>query len=196
VDNVDKLNLIKQTLDKRGVSQTRLAELLGVNLTTVNNWLRRDSIPQKYIDKISMLFNLHISSNKGQAEDIFSTYRESKVLNTKEPLTLTHIDKDNNTSFSIDSILIGQKELDNICFNIVQSTNKYVDIIDTSVDIYCGDGIYYIKYPHKVIPKRIYYNFSNNTYTIIDCVDSTSKIEVLNFNEKLEGKVISRIEIF
>ena len=60
MDNVDKLNLIKQTLDKRGVSQTRLAELLGVNLTTVNNWLRRDSIPQKYIDKISMLFNLHI----------------------------------------------------------------------------------------------------------------------------------------
>lgn len=202
VDNVDKLQLIKETLEKKGVSQTKLAELLGVNLTTVNNWFRRESIPSKYIDNISMLFNLNIDD----IEDNGSLYTQPRtdnippndIIEIKNTIStnVRHIEDNKRVYFTIDRTIIGLKELDNLRFNIHQSTKKYVDIIDISVDIYCGDGIYYIKYPHGLVPKYIKYNFSINTYTISDVDDFSSKLDINSFNGKLAGKVIARVEIF
>ncbi|MBL6970161.1 MAG: helix-turn-helix transcriptional regulator [Campylobacterales bacterium] len=194
MDNVDKLQLIKETLEKKGVSQTKLAELLGVNLTTVNNWFRRGSIPQKYMDNIAMLFNLNI----GVSEPTDSTYKESLEMDTVFSsgfVQINHIDSYKKIKFNIDKSVIGVKELDKLRFNLYQSKSKYVDIIDISVDNYCGDGIYYLKYPHGLLAKRIKYNL-NNTYTVIDCNDNTSRLEVLDFSGKLAGKVIARVEIF
>ncbi len=46
---------IKRSLHDMGISQTKLAEILDTNLTTVNNWFSRGSIPRKHIDKIAQL---------------------------------------------------------------------------------------------------------------------------------------------
>lgn len=199
MDSVDKIKLIKETLERRGVSQTKLAELLGVNLTTVNNWFRRESIPNKYIDNISMLFNLKIHSSNSfndLEEDYIAEENPLEVGNIPSITTLSHIDKANPLTFNIDKSLIGGKVLDNLRFNLYQSTSKYVDIIDINVDNYCGDGLYYIKYPHGTILKKINFNFSNNTYTVFDLNDSSTKLEILDISKNLVGKVVVRIEVF
>ncbi len=191
---MDKLDLIKETLHKRGVSQTKLAELLGVNLTTVNNWFRRGSIPQKYIENISMLFNLNIVSNIDNNGSISENITTDIVFTTGS-LQISHMDESRKECFIIDRSVIGVNNLDNIRFNSYQSTAKYVDIMNIYVDKYCGDGIYYINYPHGLIPKSIRYNLNNNTYTVIDLYNNY-KMDILNLSEKIAGKVIARIEIF
>jgi transcriptional regulator with XRE-family HTH domain len=199
VDNVDKLDLIKKTLEKRGVTQTKLAELLGVNLTTVNNWFRRGNIPEKYLYNISVLFNLNISTNHTPMEPIkpkISTIEPTSSPTTVKYKKIKHINSDIKNEFCIDNSVIGDKDLDNIRFNTTTTAIKVVDIVDISVDTYCGDGIYYLKYPHGFLAKRIIYNFNTNTYTIIDMIDNSLKIEVMNFNGKLSGKVIARMEVF
>ena len=194
MDNVDNLELVKETLERRGVSQTKLAELLGVNLTTVNNWFRRDSIPPKYMDNIAMLFNIKIKLSKEHTANI-DTYEELNIQTINNIISVKHIDDNKNVIFSIDKSLIGLKEINNIRFNTIQSTTKRVDIIDKLVDNYCGDGVYYIKYPHGVIPKQISYNFSKNNYSVCDISNSTSIFEVDHFNNNISGKVIVRIEV-
>ncbi len=200
MDSVDKIELIKETLERRGVSQTKLAELLGVNLTTVNNWFRRESIPAKYIDNISILFNLKIHNNSSmdKKENIDSNTATpiTTVGTTPQIITLKHIDENKRITFNIDKTLIGGKELNSLRFNLYQSISKFVDIIDLSVENYCGDGLYYLKYPHGIILKKIAYNFSNSTYTVFDVNDLNTKIEIGDISKSLAGKVIVRMEVF
>jgi transcriptional regulator with XRE-family HTH domain len=200
VDNVDKINLIKETLERRGITQTKLAELLGVNLTTVNNWFRRGNIPTKYINNISMLFNLnidtHIEELSTNTQIDMPTLVDSNQTNYKDTVALTNINSDIKEQFFIDVSLLVGKELDNIRYNNVISTNRYIDIIDIYVDKYCGDGYYYLEYPHRYICKKIKYNFSNNTYTVLDIQSDSVISDICNLDEKLAGKVIVRIEIF
>jgi len=206
VDNVDKLELIKETLNKKGVSQTKLADLLGVNLTTVNNWFRRGSIPNRYIDNISLLFNLKLSENKegsntieasvGFLNGINNDLIENEAHTSMSTIKIKHIDDNKRIHFSLDRSIIEVQDIYNLRFNLSKSTSNYVDIIDINVDNYCGDGVYYIQYPHKVIIKKVQYNFNRNSYTVFDVEDSTSKIEVNSFNNKIIGKVIIRIEVF
>ena len=54
---MDNTNDTKNALRDIGISQTKLAKILDTNLTTVNNWFSRGSIPNKHKDKITQLLS-------------------------------------------------------------------------------------------------------------------------------------------
>jgi transcriptional regulator with XRE-family HTH domain len=192
VDNVDKIKIIKETLEKRGVSQTKLADLMGVNLTTVNNWFRRESIPQKYIDNISKLFNLNIGDPTGS----YSLKKDTPQLDISNQEGIKPLKEGINEYFTIDKTLIDPQKLHNFRYNYSVDSQNCVDIIDISVDKYCGDGLYYINYPHAVLVKRIVFNFDNNSYTVSDLTSKNNDLVVVNLSGKIFGKVKIRMELF
>ena len=185
---MDRIKQIEEVLNKKKVTQTKLAELLNVNLTTVNNWFRRQSIPLKYEEEIIMLFNL---KNETNIQEIKSHSITNKDLNT---IRVSHINDNNRLFFSLDKSLIGLKDLNKIRFNIDKATNKNIHIIDLSVDNFRGDGIYYIKYPHDIVYKRIVYDPYKKNYNISDIYYTKSFFEAWEFNFNIYGKVIISIE--
>ena len=199
MDSVDKLKLVNDILQKEGLTQTKLAKLLDVNLTTVNNWFRRGSIPKKYLNSIGVIFDIDELKEQLPLDIFDSSINDSKKIETNidnNTIKLQHIDDSKHKVFFIDKSLIGDKELDNIRFSRLSTNLNFVDVVDISVDTYQGDGVYYIKYPHGLLAKKIIFNFNNNSYTIKDLIDNNSILEVVNLNGRLSGKVIIRIEVF
>ncbi|MGW9684679.1 helix-turn-helix domain-containing protein [Flagellimonas sp. 2504JD1-5] len=73
------MRTIKQLRRKKGISQTQLAEIVGVSLRTVQNYEKRNAnIPTKNLSKIAAYFDLSIPELYLQEEH--ETYAEQKAF--------------------------------------------------------------------------------------------------------------------
>ncbi|MBP5470243.1 MAG: helix-turn-helix transcriptional regulator [Candidatus Riflebacteria bacterium] len=92
---------IKQLLKDRKISQTRLAELMGIPRTTVANWFNGNSKPTKYehivklakileVDVAEINNNIEISANNQDSSSNIQGFTETD----KELFKLSQEDKD------------------------------------------------------------------------------------------------------
>ena len=92
---------IKQLLKNRKISQTRLAELMGIPRTTVANWFNGNSKPSKYehIVKLAKILEVDVSEINCNLDflkntnDNFSSF-EDFTETDKELFALSQEDKD------------------------------------------------------------------------------------------------------
>ncbi len=254
------INDIKIALSDIGISQTKLASILHTNLTTVNNWFSRGSIPRKHRQKITQLLatthtrqdrsqitepkgfkdslnlsaykhndqkslidgsnspdmpmrepSIDYSSTKAHKSHNSDTYtkasQESQKIQidsqnriTKENraatdtgishINLQNINDSTADSFAFDISLIPNKSEQNIKWDKIGDN---IHIIDTNVDKYTGDGLYYLQYPHKYIFVDIVYLPFEQCYSIKGLKEFNNIQLLKDIHHTIKGKVIYKI---
>ena len=198
---MDNIQYIEDKLKVKGMSQTKLATLLDINLTTVNNWFRRGKIPDKYEEKILDILKLKPLQSQ---ENLFEVENSVGINNTKQKKVVTlntastslqHIDSKNTEYFQIDSSLFTSHGQEKLRFNsFLHQSHRQVHIIDREIQEYCGDGIYYILYPHGLVYVDILYHPQFNNYQINPLLNTSKMYQMTELTLTILGRVIYKIE--
>ncbi|TRW62289.1 helix-turn-helix transcriptional regulator [Lactococcus lactis] len=75
---------IQYYLDKKGINSVKLAEDLGINYTTIRNWIQGRSYPR--IDKIEMMANYF-----GIEKSDLVERKTDKISSNNEPIDLSEL---------------------------------------------------------------------------------------------------------
>ncbi|MGF2004140.1 helix-turn-helix domain-containing protein [Lactococcus lactis] len=75
---------IQYYLDKKGINSVKLAEDLGINYTTIRNWIQGRSYPR--IDKIEMMANYF-----GIEKSDLVERRTNKISSNNDPIDLSEL---------------------------------------------------------------------------------------------------------
>ncbi|WP_270249741.1 helix-turn-helix domain-containing protein [Lactococcus lactis] len=75
---------IQYYLDKKGINSVKLAEDLGINYTTIRNWIQGRSYPR--IDKIEMMANYF-----GIEKSDLVERKTDKISSNNDPIDLTEL---------------------------------------------------------------------------------------------------------
>ncbi len=199
---MDNIYDIKRSLQDINITQTKLAKILDTNLTTVNNWFSRGSIPKKHHNKIYQLLNKPKEiSNIEQNSAIDTQNRQNEHKNEHrvdkdrdiDKYTIKNRDDHIEHLFYIDKHLMGNKSEHNLRWDKIIDN---IHIIDINVDKYTGDGLYYLQYPHKLESVDIRYLPFEKCY-MVKGVKELYKISNLNdVDNIIKGKVIYKIVSF
>jgi len=120
-DNVK--NKLEYLLNKKGKSQTDLANYLGVDLSTITAWKKRNSISKRYISKVAEYLNVSINF---LLEDKNNEILEKiDLLLSKNNLTRSNLARDLNISPQRVNNWFSRKK---IPFDFIPKIAKYFDI--------------------------------------------------------------------
>ena len=110
-------------LNKKGKSQTDLANYLGVDLSTITAWKKRNSISKRYISKVAEYLNVSINF---LLEDKNNEILEKiDLLLSKNNLTRSNLARDLNISPQRVNNWFSRKK---IPFDFIPKIAKYFDI--------------------------------------------------------------------
>lgn len=203
VVEMDNTNDTKNALRDIGISQTKLAKILDTNLTTVNNWFSRGSIPNKHKDKITQLLSsdgirtnsssntAQIGTQKTQHDQYKPIYENRVAQNTnKTYISLQNINTNITDSFVFDISLVSDNSVNSLRWDKIR---QHIHIIDIYVDKYEGNGSYYLQYPHNIEYVDIEYLPFEKCYSIKGLKEFYKISNLSDFTNIIKGKVIYKI---
>lgn len=111
---------LKRLMEEKGLSQTKLAELLGLKSQSVNQWIKGPNIPRgRRLDELANLLGVTVNELLYEAKPSQPQQSEDMVLISKEELeaknreiaylrTIVELKKDNERLKNIEAVNEGQ----------------------------------------------------------------------------------------